>query len=334
MFSLKNVLLFFIYISFYSAFAFQELPVKDIKSTQDFNKVTAYFEIFSNPVDKININITDKHKELLKKYEKWAIKHGTEEDVLLAEMYIIRYVNRGNEAETIAKSIELLNNKKVFEIKEVVGLLFLLRNAYSQTVQYDEVLNTYELYSEQFLKHYPNEKKPGKYRGLAGIHYRLKNYEKASYFFKEKAIDFYKAKKYFGAASSQNNIGLCFFNLHKLDSAQYYYEKAIATIEILEAKVGIKPESYTYYLKEVIRANIASIFVEKGQYNKALPFFLKELSLSKSRNDSLTKQTSYYKIANVYYLKNNTKKTLQYIDSTFMSFKGNQSNSVKEKAFF
>ena len=329
--SLKNVVLFFIYISFCNVFAFQEV-LKEIKSNKDFNKVSLYLNLVYTSKDSINVLRNDGHLELLKDYESWAINNKTEKEILIAQTYIIKCLMRqGNDIEVIALSNQILKNKKIFEYKEVLKLLGALRNFYFRIEQYDELLKIYNLYCEQFDKHYPNIAiKPDRFKEFGLIYYGLKDYEKASGFFKErvKGLRLKKEKDYMQISSGENDIGLCFLNLKKLDSAEYYFDKAIIAFEKSPSK---NPDKY---FKNIIKANLASIYVAQKKYDNVLPYFLKELSLSKGRKDFFTLEHAYYKVANVYYLKNNTSKAIKYLDSTFFTLQKFQNNNLKEKALF
>lgn len=81
--------------------------------------------------------------------------------------------------------------------------------------------------------------------------------------------------------SSLNTIGICYRNLDQLDSAAYYFKKALARAEFEEKKVWIG----------IIKGNMASVLVKQKQYDQAI--LLLESNIASSRKSTAKVDLAY-----------------------------------------
>ncbi len=309
-----------------SIFAFQKQD--QITTKKDFENFVTYFK----KIDKENKTediVATTTKNLLYQSLDWAENRGTEDQKLTIKLLEISYLNKlKKDIEVINKAEFLLKSTKVAELKDVVYMLQDLNQAYSRTEQYNNLLNSYTLYHNLLLKHNIPSRKSSKNNRIALAYYRLRNYEKAKKYFIERGKGFIEENDYFGYSSANNDIGLCFFKMNQLDSAKFYFEKAIA---ILDDKIDFKR---AIGFRKVIEENIASIWVEKGNYNKALPILLGEVNFSRKQQDFKRMAHAYHEVANVYYLKHEPKIALKYIDSIFIYLEKDNNPNLKEESLF
>jgi len=317
----KYIILILFYVTANYGFAFQAAPVTTISDRDSYNAFISYYKDLSKKEDVAGLT-SEANKQLLYQAIDWAAKDGTEEELLVVKILEVDYFNKlKNDVEVIIKSNALLNHSNVRSIKDVVYMMQDLNLAYLRTEQYVDLLNGYLLYYELLEQHNVPSRASSKNRRIANAYYKLKNYPKAIGFFKKAAQFYNNDNDTLMTSGAYNDVGLSFLKLKNRDSAKFYFNKAKQIITTKKTN-----------FKKVIDANIASIWMLDGNYQKALPFFYKELKAM--GNHIGEKASSYYKIANAHYLANSADSALVYLDSTFMGLAEVKNNNLKAKALF
>jgi two-component sensor histidine kinase len=318
-----------------------------IKNVFQYKKAITYFEeAIKNK--RSEYSFFKNHLQLAENCLQWCEQYEDEQAIIKTKYYIFHYYNNQFKAntETIYRARELLTFKKFLEMKESVFVLFVLRIAYNDSKQYDELLKLLPLYYEQEKKFgrafgETNEDKikaaeQGLIDAYAHLYYNIKNYKQAQKYFKIqlkylKSIESHYSISYL-ISSCENNLGLCYLSEKKNDSALFYFNSALNTIN--NKIVGLKniDTDYLEHFINVINANKASIDIENKMYNKALPPLFKALISSKKTKEIHIELDSYYQIAQIFYYKNKPNLSLQYLDSIFKLVKPNKNGQLKVNA--
>ncbi|MFH1320285.1 MAG: tetratricopeptide repeat protein [Bacteroidota bacterium] len=109
-----------------------------------------------------------------------------------------------------------------------------------------------------------------------------------------------RAKK--ALPASYNNIGVLYWNMDDLKTAQEYYFKSMKLKEELGDKKGMAA-SYS---------NIGIIYKIQGNYDKALDYYLKSVQIKEELGDDIGLAGSYNNIANLYHKQNDYSMALNY----------------------
>ena len=334
---LKKVFLFVSILIYSSQVISQNIR---IKSNEELNTLIEKFEGFRDSIKSTKKLIYDQDiisREIViyKKALSWAKENGTKKDVLnIKGILLILFNYQKNYPELIAIGEDILSEEEVYKTKKVVSYLEIMTGAYGVTLNHKEFINIIPIYHKYGEKFGFRDRKETFYQcDIAKSHYVLKNYEKSIEAYKLCAENFRKIENYFQESAILNNVGLCFYKNKKLDSAKYYYSLAINNLNIHENSISkFTDKAYQTHFKNVIRANIAEIYVDEGNFETALPIFKEELRTAKLQDEKNLFPSAYYKIANVYHYENNINTSQLYLDSVFISLKKFQENTIQEKS--
>lgn len=263
----------------------------------------------------------------------WVEKNGTETQIIAAKRAVLDfYACLLYDDKIIETSRDLLQYSEVQESQVAVKILYLLKEAYRRNEQFDDLIGILPLYHQYSKKYgYFAKGEESVAIDIAYVHYSLKNYEKAIKAYKEIAQEMEDKKAYFQKSSTLNNIGLCFYNAKKNDSAIYYFDKAIRLILNKVTTIEIR-NGYAEHFMNVINSNKAEILLNKGELDVSLPYFEKELASGKRFNELNIVASSYYNIGKIAYLKNNPKIAIEYIDSALVVLKSYHDVKVEKMA--
>ena len=334
---LKKVFLFVSILIYSSQVISQNIR---IKSNEELNTLIEKFEGFRDSIKSTKKLIYDQDiisREIViyKKALSWAKENGTKKDVLnIKGILLILFNYQKNYPELIAIGEDILSEEEVYKTKKVVSYLEIMTGAYGVTLNHKEFINIIPIYHKYGEKFGFRDRKETFYQcDIAKSHYVLKNYEKSIEAYKLCAENFRKIENYFQESAILNNVGLCFYKNKKLDSAKYYYSLAIDNLNIHENNISkFTDKAYQTHFKNVIRANIAEIYVDEGNFETALPIFKEELRTAKLQDEKNLFPSAYYKIANVYHYENNINTSQLYLDSVFIALKKFQENTIQEKS--
>ncbi len=302
--------------------------IKGINSIEDFKK----FESFQDKYYKLDIKNTPKNEQdyfnVYNNALKWAKKQHDNKLFLKAKFYVLRfYRKKGDFKSFLNIANELIKNEDFKEMKEIVNVLDLMMFYYKETEQFSELIELYPLLYEQIKKHkislYRLEESI-KNREMGDVFYMLKDYDKSRFYYKKSILADYKNKQYLNISSIQNNIGLTFLNQLKLDSAKYYFKKALS---ILRKKTDTSKTEIANFIP-VLKANMAVVWTKEEKFNKALPIFLEELNSTKNMKDNVGLRGSYINLAKFFLNKGDISKSIKYLDSTETLLKLNPNTRV------
>ncbi len=314
-----------------------------VETGGEFIKTTDYFEHYIT-FKRSEYQFSSSYLKLAEDYLKWCEINELDEQIIRAKYYLFHYYNNQLQiAETIKRAEELITYDTFLDMRESVFVLYVLKLAYNNAERYDELLELLQLYQRQtrihgsaFSKDNSNavdKADNGFNHNYAHVYYNLKNFKQAQRYFKMHLKYLLDKKRFYGASSCYNNIGLSFFNNQELDSALVFYNKAL---KLLDTKVIGKNSgvSHTYlkHFKNSIQANIANIYVERNKFDIALPYQLRVLKTSKITNETHLEVKAYYDIASIYYHKAQPEIALKYLDSVFSILKTFKSTSNRAKA--
>ena len=299
---------------------------------KEFKTVSIFHEYYLKKVIKKPV-YNNKYDSIYIKALTWATLNKDKNTIFKAKHQLMVYYFRTDKKKDFVKiALQLIKNKDFQKTEDIISTLNLLANYYKETEQLSELLNilpSLYKYTEKYRKDDYRIQEGPKNNELGIIYFRLKDFKKSREYFFQAKNKYHKTKEYFQESSSLNNIGLTFLNENKLDSAQYYFDLGLKTLH-LNTKMDKKNVDA---FKAVIKGNIASIWLKKGFYDKAIPYYLNELRLNKKEIlDINTIRSAYLKLGKAYFLKNEIPTALQYLDSTKNILKI-YPNNIIEKAY-
>ena len=312
-----------------------------VKNTQQYKNAVEFFEK-AIQYKRSEYTFSENHLKLAENCLHWNDRNENEVAYIRAKYYIFHYYNNQfNIPETISRAKELLTFNRFFEMKEVVFVLYILKTAYYNSKQFEELIKILPQYYEQRKIHgHPFDgKKPENFNpnkainsAYAQIYFELKNYKQAQLHYKKQLKYLESIKDYYGIASCENNLGISYSYGNKHDSAMYYFDKALLTIDTKVVGKNIVSSRYLNHFKNSINANKASIYIKNKQYDRALPFEYAVLKSSKETKETHLELAAYYDLAQIFYYKNNSNQSLKNIDSIFSVLKNYKDNKIKIKA--
>lgn len=250
----------------------------------------------------------------------WANEHGSSMDILESKFYALRYsFDVGNYNQGLKYANDLLDSELFQEDKRVIKVTSYVKRMYLNLASYNELLDFFPTYDRLNRKHGRVISKSDYINDLylAGAYYRQKNFEKAILYYKRSTNKALQQEDWFRASSLYNDIGLCFKNLDLWDSANSYFDKALKLTELsLLNATPSKLEGLDFF-RLVIESNKADYYIEKGEHNKALPIYLRELKASKGSKNLKILESAYYNIALVHYLNEKYNLAQRHLDSIF-----------------
>lgn len=117
----------------------------------------------------------------------------------------------------------------------------------------------------------------------------------------KKAFGYYTKLRGKVSNSSYSNIGQCYFELKKYDSAFYYFNKAVND-----------SKKFTYKSVEYEYANMAEVYFTIKEYNLALKYLDSSTSISKKKNTFYLLENNYRIYKEIYKRLNDQENTLKY----------------------
>lgn len=277
----------------------------------------------------------------------WSKENETENSIIRVKYYLFHYYNNQYKAipKTIFRARELLSFKKFLDMEESMFVFFVLKLAYNDSKQYDKLLKLLPQYYNQqkkFGKPFgeTNEDKiieaeQGLIDAFAHLYYNMRNYKQAQKYFKLqlkylKSIESHYSISY-SRSSCENNIGLSFLAEKKNDSASYYFKSALHTINTKILGLKNIDTDYLHHFINVIKANNATINIENGEYDIALPVLHKVLKSSKETKEKHIQLSTYLDLAKVFYYKKNGVLSLKYLDSISSVIKSSKNDKMLVK---
>jgi len=305
----------------------QELPKFKINSQESFDRAYKLLEELDENSEKFVTYFGNKAKGIAfyTKGLEWAQKSKKQENIFFAKNSLIRsHLLFADNIEVIARSRDLLNHPEIYNNKLCVDVLYMLKEAYRNTEQFQKLIDILPEYHKRSKQHGYIIGKTDEIKEVAYVHYSLRNYDKAIILYKKAANELKIREKYLAQSSALNDVGLCFENKKVLDSAQYYYKVAIRTIKKEKNKT-----EYVDHFFNVLRSN--EIRVKKGEDINRLPIYKRELQSAKRFKEYNIVISSYYNIAKVISEEHNFKMALRYLDSARAVLKIQQNTKFKEK---
>jgi two-component sensor histidine kinase len=289
-----------------------------VKNSQDFYNLRSQVEALVKPGKK-EFLWSDNLYLTLTSAQVWAESNGDRKQQLLAWYYLQMYHNNHlDDNEVIALGKRLLKNKEFFKMPESTFSLLALNSSYRRKGFYQQQLKIINqlLASNQKFGFEARPGTYGYYNDLALVYYNLGQFDLARKNFLKQAHDFEGAKDYFRLSSMINNVGLSYAKENKLDSAQIFYKKALSILHNNEIEDPYYTKAYVQHFQQVIKANMATIQMNNGNFENVENIFRKELSSSKKVKEPRTTLDAYYSLTNYYYLTHQFEMALTYADST------------------
>jgi len=129
------------------------------------------------------------------------------------------------------------------------------------------------------------------YLKLGYTYYNINEFEKAQKY-NMLSLKFLKSNDYANLQNTYNNIGLIYSSMDMPDSALYYYQRSITSSN---NKNGRKNVLYEL-------GNIANLYLNQGNYKKALKTYFEVKSMSEEHSDKNALSISYCNLSEVYFL--------------------------------
>ncbi|WP_369995194.1 tetratricopeptide repeat protein [Winogradskyella sp.] len=262
----------------------------------------------------------------------WASKEGTKQQAFKAKRFLFDYYCYDKDVSNLiilggemVKNNSFANNQDkhfvYLKLSEVYKELGLLKEYIELTPELYEVARHLKLRSSHAHEEYNH---------IALAYYKMKDYKRARKYF-AKSISFLKSEnRPFAESSVSNNMGLAFAKENEKDSARLYFERALNILKYSSAKKeGFGNESYKNHFQNIIEANIAYLDVSNGEYKEAIKAIEKELISAQVEREYGTQLQAYNKLANIYYLKQEYNKSLEYLKKAESENLGRFDNNVK-----
>lgn len=350
---MKKFFIFLFVVISYSAFCQRHIqdslrPKNSmVNNYKEFIEAEKYFEKYVK-FKRREYNFSKEYFKYVKNFLTWVENNESETKIIKAKYYLFHYYNNQFIAipEIIFTARELLAYDQFLEMEESIFVLHVLRLAYNDSQQYDELLKLLPLYYNQQkkfgsafaeIKENKNEAADeALIDAYAHLYYNIKNYKQAQKYFKQqlrylKSIENHYSISY-RIASCQNNIGLSFLYDKKNDSALFYFNNALKKLN--DKVVGLQniDTDYLNHFINVINANKASIDIEKGRYDEVLPYQYKVLKSSKETGEIHIQFSTYHELAKIFYYKKKPNISLKYLDSIFDLIKSHENNQLEVDA--
>lgn len=319
---------------------------------KDYNIQTLAIDSIRNSISKDQVN---KAVEEFSKLEIWAIQNN---DIKLSYIIslnklLISHENKNTDSTFKNDLISIINTveeNKFYHIK--AQALEILANYYWSIKQYasslENYLNSYNIYTKFSIYEFPQ--KADYLYEIANKYYYFRDFETAKKYYLE-ALSSIPIEKIDNYVSKLNTLGLCYSNLNKIDSSNYYLIKALnfavknkkeLWIGIISGNLGTnyfienKIKEAIYYFKKSIEINTlndvkldlaitlskygAALLIQK-KYKEALEVQLKSLNIihNKHFNDYSITYKIFPNVARAYAENGNYKKAYLYLDSAYIA---------------
>jgi two-component sensor histidine kinase len=308
-----------------------------IESIKQYQTAVTYFEK-AIAYKRSEFNFSKEHLELAENCLTWTEVKGSKKDLIRAKYYLFHYYNNQyNVSETVLRAKELLAFEGFFKMEESVFLLYILKNAYYNSKEYEKLIDILPKYYNQRKKHggpfgensenlIVDQEITGAY---ANIYFNLKNYKQAQFFFKKQLNYLKSIKENYRIASAQNNLGLSYYRGKKYDSAMFYFDEALFTLKAYVIGVEKDRRAYVSHFKNSIEANKASIYIKNKEYDRALPFVYAVLKSSKEVKEINLELAAYYDLAQIFYYKKELNRSLEYLDKILNTYSYYKSDRLR-----
>lgn len=227
---------------------------------------------------------------------------------------------------TKLEQMQILRNlslyKEIQESNHYMKLLQSLRYIYGDLELFEQFLPMVDEIKKYNKGEYNND--DIEYMRLSdrsSMFYRTKNYRKALDIFDQ--IGQFNTKKevdVINESSRLNNMGLCYQNMRKLDSALLFFRKSIESYNNVLANASIDEINSDSSFYFVVMSNIADVRVEQGNFSNAEAAFQGQLRYSSEYYSPHLILSSFLSIAKLEYQRNNLKRSLEYIDSIRLGY--------------
>lgn len=295
-----------------------------MKSHTDFLEAKRVLDTVNDNHLIFNDHFTDYDKAIAygKRTIDWAKREESVQNVIWSKFNVLRiYFTASMHEKAIDLSKELLSYPELKDTRLSTRILFGLKEVYRKTEKFDEFLKTLEDYYETSEKvGYPVSGGNVYESEVAYVHYRLHNYEKAVESYKKSAERYLQKKLYLLQSSSLNNIGLCYRNMGRKDSAHYYFKKGFDVLKNFQ-KTLKRREGYVNYFQDVLETNVEETSNRKDNINKRIRLHKKELEGAKYFNELNIVIDAYNGLTRLYLDQKNAKLALKYIDSSNLYLK-------------
>lgn len=290
-----------------------------INSEEKFEKTVAYFNKLQNKKNSNYIFWEKSSIEVFLQAQNWAREQGTKEDFLQAQfMCLMYYDNYLQNKEAIEIAQKLITSPDFLDTENALYTYQALYDSYDRLGFYRQQLEILDkLIALNKKYNYPVRPKTYQnYYDLGKIYYNLDQFELARENFKKQSEIFKDSKDFIRTSSMYNNIALTYKKQNQNDSALHYFNKAVVNLDQQTKKDSFYTKDYIKHFKNVIKSNIANLQVKNGIYEGAEEAYKNELNSSKNVKEPRTSRDAYYKLAELYFFKNNIEEAKKYTDST------------------
>lgn len=281
--------------------------------------------------------LSPKYKNLIPYFEQSITYSESKKkltDVLRAKTYLIEvYAKLHMDKELLILGDELLMYPALKKMPEYSLLLDNLFDSYRGLEMYGEMLQIIDLIynSKSSIK---SKRKASSFKyNAAKIYYNLQNYEEAIKGFKKQATIFDKKGNQLHKSSMINNIALCYEKMKMYDKALEHFNIALKELAIPDNDTISNSPEYRAYFKFVILGNIAKINMHNGNIDDAIVGFKNELAHKLIGEEYYIVTNAYLNLAQAYYLKNQPKIALKYVDSSLNAMSVYDATATEIKAY-
>lgn len=195
-----------------------------------------------------------------------------------------------------------LNSKSLPHISKSNNLLGIV---YFKFGEYSKSLLCFENYLSGSIKSNNKLGVAFAYTNLANIYLKIKQYAKAENYFLKALNDYNELNNKTEIANSLINLGVLKNERKQLDAAFEFYQKALQT----------GTELNNYEIKAICLNNMAQVFFDKGDYEKALAYNFDALELREIMAFDVDRSDSYLSIAETEIKLNDIPSAQQHLDT-------------------
>lgn len=278
-----------------------------ITSLNRIGTIAIYQKDFSQ-AEKIYLDVLDSETKLNYKY---GIGRAQNQ---LSEIYrnkndLKKALKYGLEA---LSNFESTNNKKtVALISNNIGLIYQSEGLYDKSMKY--FLKSLEI--RELLK---DEKNIGyNYLNIGILYLSLKNTKKAIEFFIKSEACLKKLDDQYELAKVYNNLGVAYFESNNNKYSLFYYTKALQ----LKTKMNIEEKDANIY------NNLGAMYYKSGNKKLALRNYLKSIEIQKKNVDS-SNLLNYSNIGHIYYSNEEYEKAIVFYKKALTNSKTSNNKSI------
>lgn len=198
-------------------------------------------------------------------------------------------------------------------VNHILGYYFFkVKKNYERGFRY--YLKTRELLDEVSSYEFPNKAKYS--HNIANAFYDFRDFSTAINILRDVEPDAVDRYNWYTFWSAQNNLGVYYERINKIDSAMYFYERALDNPHLKKDDIR-----YT-----ITKGNIGNILAKQGNHTEAIPLLLEDMENAIRNDDCGVAANAAVGLANIYIMQSDFPKAKYYLDNARIYIEVSQQN--------